>query len=106
MLGRMDPIKDVGKPIPLEVKHCGERPIKKLTTRISVGGRVHHGKLADRKAIVIVESPRHSARLHGIKRKEYGEITPSVWGDLDDDNAWNGWDDEPYEEDKPEDHRK
>jgi hypothetical protein len=83
-----------------EVKRCELKlPVEiKRTARIRCGGRVSTGAIASRNSLEEEKVPtpvRRSARIRGMKRKDYKEVSPEPkdYGDSDysDDRSPSSW---------------
>jgi hypothetical protein len=90
----------VGEPSMEEAKRCELKlPVKiKRTARIRCGGRVPTGAIASRNPVKEENVPtyvRRSARIRGMKRKDYKEVSPEPkdYGDSDysDDRSPSSW---------------
>jgi hypothetical protein len=81
------------------VKRCKLKlPVEiKGTARIRCGGRVPTGVIASRNPVKekVPTSVRRSARIRGMKRKDYKEVSPEPkdYGDSDysDDRSSSSW---------------
>jgi hypothetical protein len=82
-----------------EAKRCELKlPVEiKRTTRICCGGRVPTGAIASRNPVKenVPTFVRRSARIRGMKRKDYKEVLPEPkdYGDSDfsDDHSPTSW---------------
>jgi hypothetical protein len=83
-----------------EAKRCELKlPVEiKRTTRIRCGGHVPIGAIAFRNPVEEEKVPRpvrRSARIHGMKRKDYKEVSPEpkdyVGSDYSDDRSPSSW---------------
>jgi hypothetical protein len=83
-----------------EAKRCElNLPVEiKRTARICCGGRVPTGAIASRNPVEEEKVPTHvrrSARIRGMKRKDYKEVSPEPkdYGDSDysDDRSPSSW---------------
>jgi hypothetical protein len=83
-----------------EVKRCELKlPMKiKRTTRIRCGGRVPTGSITSRHPVKEEKVPtpvRRSARIRGMKRKDYKEVSPEPkdygGSDYSDDQSPSSW---------------
>jgi hypothetical protein len=83
-----------------EVKRCELKlPVEiKRTARIRCGGRVPTGAIASRNPVEEEKVPtsiRRSARIRGMKRKDYKEVSPEPKdygdGDYSDDRSLSSW---------------
>jgi hypothetical protein len=83
-----------------EAKRCELKlPVEiKRTTRIRCGGRVPTGAIASRNPVEEEKVPmpvRRSARIQGMKRKDYKEVSPEPkdygGSDYSDDRSSSSW---------------